>query len=301
MEWSMAELVDGRTNPARRYSTLESGGILFFPETPILSAEDREFLLSVRQAGGGFHKNISYKPAYDKVAGFDRDSPETGERLRTILRSYSAEITRFLDEMMPRYRAGRRMDYASFRPQEERGRDLPTKKRNDLLHVDAFPTRPTNGDLILRVFTNINPDQPRVWNISDPFEVVAEQYSAGAGLASIAAKSRSPLSRLGYMAATALHAVKLPVIPRTPYDRFMLGFHDYLKYNQAYQEGCRKYHFEFPPRATWMVFTDVVPHSVLSGQFALEQTYLIARSSLETPARAPASILERLANTALTY
>lgn len=297
----MAELVDGRTDPEKRYSTLELGGILFFPETPILSEEDRDFLLGVRQSGGGFHKNVSYKPALDKAAGFDKDNPETAERLRTVLRTYSRKITEFLNETMPRYRVGLRMDYASFRPQEERGRDLPTKKRNDLLHVDAFPTRPTNGDLILRVFTNINPTEARVWNISDPFEALANRYAADAGLDQIAAKSRSAFSRLGYAAATALHAMKLPVAARTPYDRFMLGFHDYLKYNQVYQDGCAKYRFEFPPQATWMVFTDVVPHSVLSGQFALEQTYLIARSSLETPSRAPASILEKLAKTSLTY
>jgi hypothetical protein len=297
----MAELVDGRANPGKRYSTLESGGVLLFPDTPILPAEDREFLLSVRQTGGGFHKNISYKPAQDKVAGFDKDRPETGARLKAILKSYSASITEFLDEMMPRYKVGRRMDYASFRPQEERGRDLPVKKRNDLLHVDAFPTRPTNGDLILRVFTNINPSQPRVWNISDPFEAIADRYAADAGLGRIVARSRSPFARFGYVAAATLHNLKLPVVPRTPYDRFMLGFHDYLKFSRAYQDGCTKYRFEFPPQATWMVFTDVVPHSVLSGQFALEQTYLIARGSLETPARAPSSILERMAQTSLTF
>lgn len=297
----MVELVDGRENPEKRYAALESGGILFFPGTPVLDEADRDFLLSVRQAGGGFHKNISYKPALDRVAGFDRDRPETGERLRTILRSYSRKITAFLDENMPRYGAGRRMDYASFRPQEERGRDLPTKKRNDLLHVDAFPTRPTNGDLILRVFTNINREAPRVWNVSDPFEMLAARYAADAGVGGIARKSGSSFVKLRYKTAAALHALGLPVVPRTPYDRFMLGFHDYLKFNRSYQENCAKYRFEFPPEATWMVFTDVVPHSVLSGQFALEQTYLIARASMEAPARAPASILERLSGAALTY
>ena len=43
-----------------------------------------------------------------------------------------------------------------------------------------------------------------------------------------------------------------------------------------------------------MVFTDVVPHAVLSGQFAVEQTFIIAKDSLAAPELAPASILERL-------
>ena len=65
---------------------------------------------------------------------------------------------------------------------KQQDRELPTKKRNDLLHVDAFPTRPTGGDLILRVFTNINLTAPRVWLTSDPFEPLAQRYAMDAGL-----------------------------------------------------------------------------------------------------------------------
>ena len=34
---------------------------------------------------------------------------------------------------------------------------------------------------------------------------------------------------------------------RTPYDMFMLGFHDYLKENSAFQQDCPKMRLEFPP------------------------------------------------------
>lgn len=44
-----------------------------------------------------------------------------------------------------------------------------------------------------------------------------------------------------------------------------------------------------------MVFTDSVTHSVLEGQFALEQTFIIGRETLVFPERAPISILEKLA------
>ena len=91
----------------------------------------------------------------------------------------------------------------------------------------------------------------------------------------------------------------LPVIARSPYDRFMLGFHDYLKMNEAFQRDCAKYRFEFPPGATWMVFTDVVPHSVESGQFAMEQTMIVSHKSLADPGRAPIAILEKLAGRGL--
>ena len=45
----------------------------------------------------------------------------------------------------PEYARSWRVDYASFRPVEEQGRELPLRHRNDLLHLDAFPTRPTHG------------------------------------------------------------------------------------------------------------------------------------------------------------
>jgi len=271
------------------YTHLERGNILFFPRTPFpLSEAERDVMRSTSLTGGSLHKNIAYRPASDKVTGFDRSSANDSEKLREVLRAYSQRTLELLRAILPRYMQGCRVDYASFRPQEEEGRDLPTKKRNDLLHVDAFPTRPTKGDLILRVFTNINQTKPRVWLTSDPFQPLAERYAMDAGLPEIAKQpARSPLKNI-------LRAVGLPILDRTAYDRFMLGFHDYLKFNEQYQRDCSKYRFEFPPDSTWMVFTDIVPHAVLSGQHALEQTVIVRRESLAARQHAPIDILEAL-------
>jgi hypothetical protein len=280
---------------------LEQGHILFFPETPFeLTEEERSFLTGIEQAEAGYHKNIAYRPAIDKVTGFARSEMRDVERLRATLRSYSQRVIRFVSGFLPWYGQRWRVDFASFRPQEEEGRSLPTKKRNDLLHVDAFPTRPTGGDLILRVFTNINPTQPRVWLVSDPFAVLAEKWAAPAGLPEIARQAASRLHLAGRAVARVFRAAGLRIPDRTPYDRFMLHFHDYLKCNREYQQNCAKYRFEFPPGSTWMVFTDIVPHAVLSGRYALEQTFLISRGSLLSRQNAPAAILERLLGAPLT-
>ena len=95
-------------------------------------------------------------------------------------------------------------------------------------------------------------------------------------------------------ATRLLKRAGLPVVPRSAYDRFMLHFHEYLKRNEQFQKNTPKYPFNFPPGATWITFTDVVPHSVLSGQHALEQTFIIARRSMANPANAPVAILERI-------
>jgi hypothetical protein len=92
----------------------------------------------------------------------------------------------------------------------------------------------------------------------------------------------------------------IPVVDRSPYDAFMLHFHDWLKGNREYQETCPKYRFDLPPGCTWLVFTDVVPHAVLGGRLALEQTVIVSRESLKNPALAPSAILERLAGRVLT-
>jgi hypothetical protein len=271
------------------YLELERGNILFFPRTPFaLSEDEREVMRGVSLTGGSVHKNIAYRPALDKVTGFDKATVHDSERLREVLRAYSERALTLLRALLPRYMQACRVDLASFRPQEEEGRDLPTKKRNDLLHVDAFPTRPTKGDLILRVFTNINKTKPRVWVTSDPFEPLARRYAMDAGLPQFA---KQPAASWW---TKAMRSAGMPIADRSAYDRFMLGFHDYLKFNQDYQRDCAKYRFEFPPDSTWMVFTDIVPHAVLSGQHTLEQTVIIRRESLAARRHAPVEILESL-------
>src|SRR5580704_16014771 len=114
------------------YLALERGNILYFPRTPFaLSETEREVLRSTGLSSSSHHKNIAYRPA-------EVSDPE---KLREVMRAYSERALAFLWKLLPRYMEKARIDFASFRPQEEEGRDLATKKRNDLLHVDAFPTR----------------------------------------------------------------------------------------------------------------------------------------------------------------
>src|SRR5947209_25694 len=59
---------------------------------------------------------------------------------------------------------------------------FPLPAGNDLLHIDAFPSRPTGGARILRLFANINPVEPRVWMTSNTFPRLLERYGHEAGL-----------------------------------------------------------------------------------------------------------------------
>jgi hypothetical protein len=272
-------------------TALETGNILRFNRTPFeISSVDRDALLSAGQADGNFHKNIAYRPLTGKLTGLGKAAPGEEEQVTRAITNYSRQAIQLLGEVLAPYAKSWKTDYASFRSIEEEGRSLPLKKRNDLLHTDAFPTRPTNGGLILRIFTNINPSKERAWMTTDPFEKLAERYAMEAGLKNIAAEARSPWRRL----------VSRAIRARSPYDKFMLGFHDFLKSNAQFQRDCEKYRFSFAPGSTWIVFTDVVPHAVLSGRYALEQTMIISRDTLAERGHAPASILEKLSGTKLT-
>jgi hypothetical protein len=272
---------------------LEAGRVLFLDRIPYLfPQEDREFLLSQRQSGSRLHKNVSYRPLQDVLRGAAGDAQEQA-RLHDIMRRFSAEVTKFLSQLLQPYAAHWTLDYASFRPEEERGRDLPVHKRNDLLHVDSFPTRPMHGRRILRCFTNINPTVPRIWNTTDDdFSVLARKYAADAGIAGYAAKGTASANPL---VSSVKKMFGLKGADASPYDQFMLRFHDYLKEKTEFQQNCHKVRIEFPPCSTWICYTDSVAHAVLSGQYALEQTFIIKLSGLVTPEKAPIRVLEKIA------
>lgn len=274
---------------------LERGQILQFREPPFsFPLIDQEFLRNQEWTELRMHKNISYRPGEDVLRGISGDA-NTVQRVHSIMRNYSARVVEFVGEFLAPYREKWNLDFASFRPLEEEGRDLPLHKRNDLLHVDAFPSRPTRGGRILRVFTNLNTTRPRVWNTAENFEVLAQKFAKKAGLQEIAEDDsfvKRTVQNLGAKLGITAEG-------RTPYDMFMLRFHDYLKENTAFQANGPKTEMAFPPAATWIVFTDCVAHAVMSGQFAIEQTFLIPPQALVAREVAPYRILEGIAGRAL--
>lgn len=276
--------------PAGAVDHLEDGGILLLPpgRVPFPDA-DRTFLLGLREVAA--RKNIAYRPLSDTLTGAAREADVN--RLHDIMRRFSARAAALVGTLLPRYAAAWQLEFASFRPIEEQGRALAQHARNDLLHFDSFPTRAMNGHRILRFFINLNPSEDRVWIVSDPFDTVVARFAGHPELLGLldAKGPRAPrlLQRLGLAAA------------RPPYDRFMLQFHNTLKDDEAFQASCPKHRLAFPPGACWLVFTDMTSHAVLSGRFALEQTFKVPPTAMAHPDRAPAAILERLCGHRVTW
>jgi hypothetical protein len=275
--------------PASLEERLEQGEVIYYPicPFPVPAGADRDFLLRQSLASRA-HKNVSYNPRTGKAAGFRAQGPEQAERLRVLLATFSTTVTDWLKGMLPRYAAHWRSDAVSFRPEEEATRRLRWKARNDLLHVDAFPSRPTGGDRILRVFVNVNPTEPRIWATSQGFAQLLERFGKAAGLPSEHDLGVLPKIRRGLVTLFDPKRRK-----RTKYDQFMLRFHDYLKRNETFQESGPKRFWSFPPGSAWMVFTDFVSHAALRGRFALEHSYFVPARAMALPEMTPAALLER--------
>jgi hypothetical protein len=284
----------GRWSCAR----LEEGNILFFAKTPFeLPQAEVQFLLGQKQSALGYHKNIAYRPISDRLTGYAQGRSSDAQRLHAIMRQYSQTVVGFTRQLLSPYAGLWAVDFASFRPQQEAGRQIRLSARNDLLHVDSFPTRPSNGKRILRVFSNINPTKPRVWVTSETFENLVARFAGAGGMPLPRGIAWGPKRVLTKLA----RAARLHRLARSPYDDWMLRFHHFLKASQEFQEMCSRTRWEFPPQSTWLVFTDLVSHAVLSGQFALEQTFMISKSALVLPEKSPVRVLERIAGGPLTF
>lgn len=284
-------------NRFRFAADLEAGNILFFPTTPFAFPQDEvDFLLSQKQSGSKSRKNIAYKPQSGKISNHDTTDEVAAARMLEVLSNYSHRAIEFLSLLLPVYEKAWKLDYASFRPFQEKGRNLRVRARNDLLHVDSFPTRPLHGSRILRFFTNINPTESRRWITSEPFETLVKQFGGSAGVTFPASFENSLKDRLSRKMKDLVGLTGIKIPARSPYDVFMLNMHNYLKENEAFQKNCPKDAWEFPPNSCWAVFTDQVSHAAISGQYAIEQTMIIPQKSLVYPEKSPVNVLEQLTN-----
>lgn len=269
---------------------LEKHELVYFPVCPfpIPAGADRDFLCQQR-LGRLNHKNISYDPETGRVSGFAAHTRCEAERLRELLAAFSKQVTGWLGRALPSYAHAWQPDRASFRPEEEATRQLRLTARNDLIHIDAFPTRPTGGRRILRCFVNLNPTEPRIWATSDPLPQLLQQFRGQRNFPCSTGIPWLERARAGLRQLFSTHATG-----RTAYDVFMLRFHDFLKTNDRFQEHCPKRYWTFAPGSAWLAFTDSVSHAALRGRYALEHSYFVPTHVLFLPATAPIAYFRSL-------
>jgi hypothetical protein len=258
---------------------LEDGAVAFLPSLAFDVASSERGIFSPAILSSS--KNTSYDPATDRVSGTTLSGAAL-EQLRAILRRFSDSAAALVNQLLPEYRGRVVRRRASFRPAEIAGRQTSWRKDDTRLHLDAFPTSPTRGDRILRVFSNVNPDgRPRTWRVGEDVAQVAVHFGESLSL---------PLPGVN----AVLGALRITKATRTPYDALMLQLHDRMKQDQQWQERSPQERVDLPAGSTWLTFTDQVSHAAMAGQYQFEQTFLVPVSAMLNEARSPLRTLERL-------
>lgn len=263
----------------RAVEALESGRLIVLPGLGFGLEAGEAALMQADFLPAG-RKNISYDPATGKVGAAGGHDAAAAALLRRFSQAAETLLWNLLAPYAPHLRPGR----TSLRPAEIQGRDYSVRHDDRLLHVDAFPTRPTGGERILRLFTNLpGSGRGRDWRVEGPFERVAARY-----VRSLPAPAplRARLSaRLGLTKGV-----------RSAYDQMMLALHDRMKRDTEYQRQADAAALSFPPGTTWLCFTDQVPHAAMAGRWAMEQTFILPVEAMRAPETSPLRVLEQLTN-----
>jgi 3-deoxy-D-manno-oct-2-ulosonic acid (Kdo) hydroxylase len=276
--WSPSTTFEASASTTR---VLENSKVLYLPDLRFELFSSELSLLTPRCADGKA-KNISLDPHTGQI----KHSSLLGEdkhALGQVMARFARDAHALVAGLFPAYAKHLRLGMTSYRPVEVCNRSSSLRKNDRLLHVDAFVSRPTGGDRILRVFCNIHPyGLARTWRLGlIPFADVARHFLP----------HMTEPSRFG---SWLLQALGVTRGRRTPYDHFMLQLHNLCKEDAYYQFNCPSQAVEFPSGSTWIAFTDTTSHAVVSGQFLLEQTFYLPVAAMQNPRLSPLHILTEL-------
>lgn len=274
---SLEEVSDALKNQVAY--NLESGKVVFFPKLPFLLEEPESQFLNPTILNAK-SKNVSYDVRSNHIQGTVLKEQEA-KQLKSMIGRFALHSQELLKTFLPTYFSCAKQARTSYRPAEAAGRKQSQLKDDTLLHVDSFPSNPVAGHRILRVFSNINPNgKARVWKVGEPFTDVLNKMMP---------RIKKPLPGSAHL----LNALGITKGYRTLYDHYMLQVHNAMKKDPNYQQTVPHQEICFPPGSTWMVYTDLVSHAVLSGQFVLEQTFYVPPEAMHHEELCPLRILEK--------
>jgi hypothetical protein len=263
---------------------LESGSAISLPGIGFEMSGVESALLDPRILAKA--KNVSYSPAAGSLGGTSCTGVEA-QALKEMMARYARMSHELLVHLFPAYREKVKIRRTSLRPAEVAGRNSSWRKDDTLLHVDAFPSQPTHGERIIRVFCNVNPaGRPRLWRLGEPFETVARRFIPGIG-------------RPFPGSALLMRIAGITKTVRSEYDHIMLKLHDAMKSDPEYQKSVGQTPVPFQAGTTWIVYSDSVSHGALSGQHQFEQTFYLPLAGMKDVGKSPLRILERLRGRAL--
>jgi hypothetical protein len=270
----------------RALAALEAGKVVVLPSLAFDVQAAEKIFLAPSVSGDG-RKNISLDPKTLAISNAQLRGDES-KALAAMIDRFGRSAHRLLQDLLPFYAPRLFRARTSYRPNEIAGRAYSPRKDDTRLHVDAFPSRPSNGQRILRLFANIGDDgAPRHWRVGEPFEIFAKKFVSRVNAP--APGSAWLMSKLGVTKGK-----------RSAYDHYMLRLHDLGKLDADYQTNADKLDVNFDTGSVWFCFTDQVLHAALSGHAALEQTFYLPVEAMTRPSTAPLRVLETLTGRTLT-
>ena len=259
---------------------LEAGRILYLPWLTFAMLPHEQRFLSAEWSDGET-KNINLRGGERRLRGARGGSDDLA-RMQAMMERFSGHCAALIGALLPHYVPHLTLASTSFRPCEVAGRKSSYRKDDARLHTDAFPSNPTGGARVLRVFTNINPEgKPRAWRVGEPFADMAARFL--------------PRARRAWPGeAGLLRALRVTKRSRSEYDHLMLQLHDRVKADTGYQQQAPQERIDFPVGSTWIVFSDQVLHAAMRGQFVMEETLMLPVSGMRAPETSPLRVLERI-------
>ena len=260
-------------------AALEAGKVLYFPRLGFAVQPEEQALLREDMLAPK-SRNVSL--GADGVLKGAAGSAQDQQALAAMVGRFRQQALQLVDDLLPEYKGQLRVAPTSFRPKQVETRAQSVRADDQRMHVDAFPSRPSYGERLLRVFTNLNPHGvPRVWRVGEDFETIARRFLPQA----------KPYRLWQAKLLNAVHATKSL---RSEYDHLMLQLHDLMKFDEQYQKNGTQVTVPFPPGSVWVCFSDQATHAVMSGQFMMEQTLYLPPGKEVDPQASPLAILTRL-------
>jgi 3-deoxy-D-manno-oct-2-ulosonic acid (Kdo) hydroxylase len=284
-----------RVDPFEIGDALERGEIIRFPRNPIPLPSATDLVLLRDELPKRLNtKNVSYHPESDHVHGVPGQG-ELHDVAYRFLKAHSIAVESFLRKTIGHLTQNWTVGTSSFRPIQEKGRDLKPHASNELIHIDAGAYGATNGDRILRFFVNVSTQEDRVWATKGTFSQLHAKHAEAAGVGGPHSLDKGPLGQLRTTLLRGLAAAGIKeamVADSSPYDRLMRRFHNYMKDAPDFQARDADYHeLRFTPGSAWMVFTDTASHASISGQHALVNTFIVRLAQCRLKPVAPLNIL----------
>lgn len=162
-------------------------------------------------------------------------------------------------------------DRVTWRPYELATTARRWNARDDLFHLDSFPSRPAKGRRILRLFYNASATDNIIWSHTFNLDNYIKSYlSIGPDFLS---GNRSD----------------------TFSDNLMAQIHDQMKRQEDFQEKTPRVLHTFAPGEAWVALTDTCLHSYLRGDWLMDVSWFVSAPWLIQSYWSPNASFERKA------